>query len=92
MRRATASRRAQLLAIRNDTAFPHPMHLHGHSFRLLLRNERPVPGTSWLDTVLLEADERVEVAFVADNAGDWLFHRHVLEHMRAGMSAVVRVA
>ena len=84
--------RTQVLAIRNDTAFPHPMHLHGHSFRLLSRNGRPVEGTPWLDTVLLEADDRVEVAFVADNPGDWLFHCHVLEHMQAGMSAVVRVA
>ncbi len=83
--------RTQVLSIRNDTAFPHPMHLHGHSFRWLSRNGRPVPGTPWLDTVLLEAEDRVEVAFVADNPGDWLFHCHVLEHMQAGMSAVVRV-
>jgi FtsP/CotA-like multicopper oxidase with cupredoxin domain len=84
--------RTQLLSIRNDTAFPHPMHLHGHSFRLLTRNGQPVPGRPWLDTVLLAPEERVEVAFVADNPGDWLFHCHVLEHMQAGMSAVVRVA
>ncbi|MDX1576250.1 MAG: multicopper oxidase family protein, partial [Kiloniellales bacterium] len=45
--------RTQLVSIGNDTAFPHPMHLHGHSFRLLTRNGRPVPGTPWLDTVLL---------------------------------------
>jgi FtsP/CotA-like multicopper oxidase with cupredoxin domain len=84
--------RTQLVSIRNDTAFPHPMHLHGHSFRLLARNGKPVPATPWLDTVLLLPEERVEVAFVADNPGDWLFHCHVLEHMQAGMSAVVRVA
>jgi FtsP/CotA-like multicopper oxidase with cupredoxin domain len=83
--------RTQVLSIRNDTAFPHPMHLHGHSFRWLSRNGQPVAGTPWLDTVLLEAEDRVEVAFVADNPGDWLFHCHVLEHMQAGMSAVVRV-
>ncbi len=33
----------------------------------------------------------VEVAFNADNPGEWLFHCHVLEHHAAGMSAVVRV-
>ncbi len=53
---------------------------------------RPVAGAPWLDRVLLAADERVEVAFVADNPGDWLFHCHILEHMQAGMSAVMRVA
>jgi FtsP/CotA-like multicopper oxidase with cupredoxin domain len=84
--------RTQVLAMRNDTAFPHPMHLHGHSFRLLSRNGAEVPHRPWLDTVLLEPDDRVEVAFVADNPGDWLFHCHVLEHMEAGMAAVFRVA
>ncbi len=84
--------RSQVIAMRNETAFPHPMHLHGHSFRLLTRNGQPVPAAPWLDTVLLLPEDRVEVAFVADNPGDWLFHCHVLEHMAAGMSAVVRVA
>ncbi len=83
--------RTQVLTMRNDTAFPHPMHLHGHSFRLMSRNGKPVAGTPWLDTVLVEPRETVEVAFVADNPGDWLLHCHVLEHMQAGMSAVVRV-
>jgi FtsP/CotA-like multicopper oxidase with cupredoxin domain len=84
--------RTQVLTMRNQTAFPHPMHLHGHSFRLLTRNGTAVAGTPWLDTVLLEPDDTVAVAFVADNPGDWLFHCHILEHMQAGMSAVVRVA
>ncbi len=75
----------------NDSV-PGPMHLPGHSFRLLSRNGKPVFGRPWLDTVLLAADDRVEVSLVADNPGDWLFRCHVLEHMQAGMSAVVRVA
>jgi FtsP/CotA-like multicopper oxidase with cupredoxin domain len=41
--------------------------------------------------VLLERDETAELAFVADNPGDWLFHCHILEHMEAGMNAVFRV-
>ena len=35
--------------------------------------------------------ERVEIAFVADNPGDWMFHCHILEHMAGGMMGVVRV-
>ncbi len=84
--------RTQLLRIRNETAWPHPMHLHGFHFRLLSRNGAAVAHRPWLDTVLVERGETVEVAFVADNPGDWLFHCHVLEHMEAGMSAVFRVA
>jgi FtsP/CotA-like multicopper oxidase with cupredoxin domain len=68
------------------------MHLHGHSFRLLARDGRAVAYRPWLDTVPVAPDELVEVAFVADNPGDWLFHCHVLEHMEAGMAAVIRVA
>ena len=84
--------RTHLLAMRNDTAFPHPMHLHGFAFRVLARNGKPSRYREWLDTVLVDPEESVEVAFVADNPGDWLFHCHVLEHMAAGMFATLRVA
>ncbi len=78
--------------IRNDTGWDHPMHLHGHAFRLLSRNGTPVPRRPWLDTVLMHLDETVEIAFVADNPGGWLFHCHILEHHEAGMGAVIKVA
>lgn len=78
--------------IKNDTAWDHPMHLHGHHFRILSRNGKPEPHKPWADTVLLHLDETAEVAFVADNPGDWLFHCHVLEHHVGGMGAVIRVA
>ena len=84
--------RSHVLTIRNDTAFPHPMHLHGLAFRLITRNGKEAPHRPWLDTVLVRRRETVEIAFVADNPGDWLFHCHILEHMEAGMSAVLRVA
>ena len=41
--------------------------------------------------MLLFPNETAEVAFVADNPGDWLFHCHILEHHEGGMGAVVRV-
>jgi FtsP/CotA-like multicopper oxidase with cupredoxin domain len=78
--------------MKNDTAWEHPMHLHGHHFRVLTRNGKPVAHRPWADTVLLQPDEVVEVAFVADNPGNWLFHCHILEHHEGGMGAVVRVA
>ena len=78
--------------IHNDTVWDHPMHLHGHAFRVIERNGKPEPHTPWADTVLLYAGDVVDIAFVADNPGDWLFHCHVLEHHSGGMGAVVRVA
>jgi FtsP/CotA-like multicopper oxidase with cupredoxin domain len=35
--------------------------------------------------------ETVEIAFVADNPGDWLLHCHMLEHAAAGMMTWLRV-
>lgn len=75
----------------NETAFPHPMHLHGHSFRVISRNGQPERHRPWQDTVLILARERAEIAFVANNPGDWMLHCHILEHQIAGMMGVVRV-
>jgi FtsP/CotA-like multicopper oxidase with cupredoxin domain len=80
-----------VLALINETAWPHPMHLHGHSFRVLSRNGEPTENKEWQDTVLMGRRERVEIAFVADNPGDWMFHCHILEHQASGMMGVIRV-
>jgi FtsP/CotA-like multicopper oxidase with cupredoxin domain len=84
--------RTVMLEFRNHSAWPHPMHLHGHHFQVLEHSrDREVTG-KWLDTVLLGPEESARVAFVADNPGDWLFHCHILGHARAGMMAVIRVS
>ncbi len=83
--------RSFVLAMRNDTAWHHPIHLHGHSFRVITRDGKPTRHREWQDTVLMAPRERVEIAFVADNPGDWMFHCHILEHMAGGMMGVIRV-
>ncbi len=80
-----------VLAMTNATAWHHPMHLHGHAFRVLSRNGRPTMRREWRDTVLLAPREQVDIAFVADNPGDWLFHCHVLGHHASGMTSIIRV-
>jgi FtsP/CotA-like multicopper oxidase with cupredoxin domain len=80
-----------VIDFRNETMWPHPMHLHGHAFRVVERNGRPNPLREWRDTVLLERRESARIAFVADNPGDWMLHCHVLEHQAAGMMATFRV-
>lgn len=84
--------RTVVLAMTNMTAWPHPMHLHGHSFRVISRNGQQTRFREWQDTVLMLPRDRAEIAFVADNRGDWMFHCHILEHQAAGMMGVVRVA
>jgi FtsP/CotA-like multicopper oxidase with cupredoxin domain len=46
----------------------------------------------YTDTVLLLPDEQADVAFVADNPGDWMLHCHIIEHQETGMMGYLRVA
>jgi FtsP/CotA-like multicopper oxidase with cupredoxin domain len=84
--------RSYILALNNENAWWHPMHLHGHAFRVISRNGKPTQYREWQDTVLMSPREKVEVALVADNPGDWMFHCHILEHQESGMMGVIRVA
>ncbi|KUM24937.1 copper oxidase [Mesorhizobium loti] len=79
------------LTLRNETAWWHPMHVHGFSLSVLSRNGSPVPHRQWQDTVLLAPKDTVECAFVADNPGDWMLHCHVADHQMAGLMTVFRV-
>jgi FtsP/CotA-like multicopper oxidase with cupredoxin domain len=66
--------------MRNMSMMNHPMHLHGHFFRV---------GNAVKDTVLVEARMgRASFDFLADNPGDWFFHCHNLYHLHAGMARV----
>ncbi|MFC0809040.1 multicopper oxidase family protein [Ensifer sp. P24N7] len=84
--------RSIMLTLRNETAWWHPMHFHGHSFRVLSRNGKSVPHRQWQDTALMAPKDVVEAAFVADNPGDWMLHCHVIDHQMAGLMTVLRVA
>jgi FtsP/CotA-like multicopper oxidase with cupredoxin domain len=83
--------RSVVLTLRNQTAWHHPMHFHGHSFRVLTRNGEAEPHRVWRDTVLLAPKDAVEIAFVADNPGDWMLHCHVMDHQVSGMMTALRV-
>ncbi|MEM5581875.1 multicopper oxidase family protein [Roseibium sp. AS2] len=74
-----------VLESRNDTAFAHAIHLHGHHFRVLERNGEKLENPDWRDTFTTEPDETVKIAFVADNPGKWLIHCHMLGHAASGM-------
>ncbi|MCF6232508.1 MAG: multicopper oxidase family protein [Rhodobacteraceae bacterium] len=76
------------LAIFNDTAFPHAMHLHGMHFREVLKGGALGPLR---DTLLTFAGEDREIAFMANNPGDWLFHCHMLSHADSGMMTWLKV-
>lgn len=80
-----------VMEVFNSTPHAHPVHLHGHTFRVLSSSERKV-APHWADTVLLAPKERVEIAFVAATPGDWMVHCHIIEHQETGMMGYLRVA
>jgi FtsP/CotA-like multicopper oxidase with cupredoxin domain len=84
--------KSYVLEFVNETSWHHPIHLHGHVFRVLRQTGKEVLPRTFADTVLMEPDSRAEIAFVADNPGDWMLHCHVLEHQASGMMALLRVA
>ena len=73
-----------VLAIDNRTAFVQPVHVHGHSFRLL----HPLDD-GWepyfLDTVQIPDGRRLHIAFIADNPGRWAISSTVLERFDLGL-------
>jgi len=87
----TKKGRSIRLTLHNETAFPHPMHLHGHHMKLLSIDGKPLPDSRWVDSPLVMPNQTMELAFVADNPGEWLFHCHVLEHHASGLGALVRI-
>jgi FtsP/CotA-like multicopper oxidase with cupredoxin domain len=76
--------------LKNSSEFSHPIHIHGHTFKLLRSNKQNRPEHH-TDTLLLLPEEQAEVAFVADNPGDWMFHCHIIEHQETGMMGYIRV-
>jgi len=72
----------------NRSMMPHPMHLHGHFFRVV---NRSLPREQWVlkDTIIVDPMQRIDVEFTADNPGSWFHHCHNLYHMEAGMANVV---
>ncbi len=75
------------LELVNDTMMHHPIHLHGHFFRLLTGQGRRSPLKHTVDVPPMS--KRI-VEFEANEAKDWMFHCHILYHMMSGMARVFR--
>jgi len=73
------------LELWNQSMVRHPMHLHGHFFRLATGGRL----SALKDTVLVDPMDRRDVLFQANHPGRWLFHCHHAYHMEAGMARLV---
>ena len=82
--------RSYVIDMENLTPHSHPIHLHGMSFTVMSSTTRTVmPVIS--DTYLIDPNEKVQLALVADNPGDWVLHCHIIEHQKTGMTTYLRV-
>ena len=73
------------IVIYNNSMMRHPMHLHGHDFRLLNGQGDNAPLKNIVDIMPMETDT---LEFNANVEGDWFFHCHILYHMMSGMGRV----
>ncbi|MCA1757923.1 MAG: multicopper oxidase domain-containing protein [Bacteroidales bacterium] len=73
------------IVLNNLTMMHHPMHLHGHYFRVINENGSRSPLKH---TVNVPPMQKVTIEFYNEEYGDWFFHCHVLYHMMGGMARV----
>ncbi|HSH12508.1 MAG TPA: multicopper oxidase domain-containing protein, partial [Desulfurivibrionaceae bacterium] len=70
----------------NRTMMHHPMHLHGHFFRVLNGQGEHAPRKHTVDVAPMST---TVIEFYTDEPGDWFFHCHLLYHMKSGMARLV---
>jgi FtsP/CotA-like multicopper oxidase with cupredoxin domain len=73
------------ITLYNNSMMRHPMHLHGHDFRVINGQGDYAPLKNVLDIMPMETNV---IEFEANLDGDWFFHCHILYHMMAGMNRV----
>ncbi|HRO66874.1 MAG TPA: multicopper oxidase domain-containing protein, partial [Pseudobdellovibrionaceae bacterium] len=71
----------------NETMMHHPMHLHGHFFRVLNANGDRSPLKHTVD---VPPHQTRVIEFLANEPGEWMLHCHNLYHMKTGMARVVK--
>ncbi|MEO6489693.1 MAG: multicopper oxidase domain-containing protein, partial [Ferruginibacter sp.] len=71
----------------NNSMMRHPMHLHGHDFRLVNGQGDYAPMKNIIDIMPMERDT-IEF-YAGEDGGNWFFHCHILYHMMSGMGRVI---
>ncbi|MEP2296284.1 multicopper oxidase domain-containing protein, partial [Algoriphagus sp.] len=73
------------ITLNNLTMMHHPMHLHGHFFRVINDKGEYSPLKH---TVNVPPMQKITIEFEGTEEGDWFFHCHVLYHMMGGMARI----
>ena len=75
--------------IQNETGMSHPIHIHGHVFKVVKINGKPIDDGVIRDTIYVEPKSSVTIAMKADAKGKWFIHCHMLYHMHSGMMTFI---
>lgn len=75
------------IILTNNTMMRHPMHLHGHFFRLVNRHGDFSPLKFTVDIQPM-ATQVIEFNAAEKTRGNWFFHCHILYHMMSGMGRI----
>lgn len=59
----------------------HPMHMHGHQFKVIALDGSDLETPFFMNTVDVAPGQTVDVEVIGDNPGTWTFHCHVLPHV-----------
>ena len=72
--------------LHQDHPMHHPFHIHGAGrFLVLCRDDEADRNLVWKDTVLVRANETVDILLDVTNPGRWMAHCHIAEHNQSGM-------
>lgn len=82
----------------NISNLAHPMHLHGHDFKVVAKDGELIrpEAQQVMNTLTVNPGETYDIVFVADNPGVWVFHCHELHHTEndggepGGLTQVIR--
>lgn len=78
-----------LFEIDNETEMSHPIHIHGHDFKVVKINGKSIDDGVIRDTLYVEPKSSITIALKANELGRWFIHCHMLYHMHSGMMTFI---
>ncbi|MCI0825680.1 MAG: multicopper oxidase domain-containing protein, partial [Chloroflexi bacterium] len=70
-----------LIRMINAGNLHHPMHLHGHQFKVVQLDGNPLTNPLVVNTQNIAPGQTVDVEVSGTNPGTWVFHCHVISHV-----------
>ena len=70
-----------LVRMINAGQIHHPMHLHGHQFKVVQLDSNPLAFPITVNTQDIAPGQTVDVEIDGSNPGTWVFHCHIIPHV-----------